>query len=427
MSNVSSSNGLEKYPKLRFKGFTEPWKSIKFCDLFEYIPNNTLSRADLNYQQGYAKNVHYGDVLIKFGPVLDIKNDTLPYITAVDNPRLISHTLQDGDIIIADTAEDETVGKATEIINTGLSKVVSGLHTIACRPKTTMHSTYLGFYINSPQYHKQLISLMQGIKVLSISKSNIESTILRYPCQQEQQKICKLLNLIENRIHKQHFIIETLKKYKRGLLQQIFSRKLRMCITDGDWDYIPLGEIGRFFGGLTGKSKEDFGHGESTFITYMNVYKNTFANKTMVSAVDVRANEKQNAVQYGDILFTQSSETVEEVGLTSVWTHTTTPYLNSFCMALRPHSLKKHNPYYLGYALRAPQIRQAIMREGQGISRINLSASRIENIMIPVPPIAVQIKIADCLIKLDDRILANEKTYTELVSLKKASLHSLFI
>ncbi len=282
-------------------------------------------------------------------------------------------------------------------------------------------------YAIKHKVNKQIASVAQGKSVVHVRGEELGKVVINYPAKAEQEKILAMLALLEKKLVLQRAIVEILKKYKRGLLQQIFSRKLRMCITDGDWDYIPLGEIGRFFGGLTGKSKEDFGHGESTFITYMNVYKNTFANKTMVSAVDVRANEKQNAVQYGDILFTQSSETVEEVGLTSVWTHTTTPYLNSFCMALRPHSLKKHNPYYLGYALRAPQIRQAIMREGQGISRINLSASRIENIMIPVPPIAVQIKIADCLIKLDDRILANEKTYTELVSLKKASLHSLFI
>ena len=116
--------------------------------------------------------------------------------------------LQDGDIIIADTAEDETVGKATEIINTSSRKIVSGLHTIACRPKIKMMPTYLGFYLNSEAYHKQLYALMQGIKVLSISKSNIETTIIKYPCIAEQEKVCSLLCLIEKRINKQKQLIE---------------------------------------------------------------------------------------------------------------------------------------------------------------------------------------------------------------------------
>ena len=224
MSNVSSSNGLEKYPKLRFKGFSDPWSNISFGELFTFLPNNTLSRAELNYESGEYQNVHYGDVLIKFGPVLDAATDVLPFITEYNDKNAHKQLLQSGDVIIADTAEDEAVGKATEIINVATRKVVSGLHTIACRPRVEMTPTYLGFYINSEIYHQQLYSLMQGVKVLSISKSNIEGTTLRYPTEAEQQKICALLNLIELKIVKQKKLIELLKKYKRGLLSTIFSK-----------------------------------------------------------------------------------------------------------------------------------------------------------------------------------------------------------
>ena len=282
-------------------------------------------------------------------------------------------------------------------------------------------------YAIKNKVNKQIASVAQGKSVVHVRAEELGKVIINYPTKAEQEKIITMLALLEKKLVLQKRIIETLKKYKRGLLQQIFSRKLIMTMGDESWEYIPLGEIGCFFGGLTGKSKEDFDHGDSKFITYMNVYKNTFADETMVTAVDVAPNEKQNAVQYGDILFTQSSETVEEVGLSSVWVHDATPYLNSFCMALRPHSLEKFNPYYLGYVLRSPKIREAIMKEGQGISRINLAASRIENIPIPIPPVAVQIKIADYLKKWDDRIYANEKTLTELISLKKALLQQLFI
>ena len=207
MANVSSSNGIEKYPKLRFESFLEEWKEISFCDLFTYVSNNTLSRADLNYEIGRYQNIHYGDVLINFGPFLDANTNTLPFINLASEKNFDNMLLQDGDIIIADTAEDETVGKATEIINTSSRKIVSGLHTIACRPKIKMMPTYLGFYLNSEAYHKQLYALMQGIKVLSISKSNIETTIIKYPCIAEQEKVCSL--------NKMQFI-------KNGLLQQLF-------------------------------------------------------------------------------------------------------------------------------------------------------------------------------------------------------------
>ncbi|MBQ8302282.1 MAG: restriction endonuclease subunit S [Clostridia bacterium] len=179
-------------------------------------------------------------MLIKFGPVLDAATDVLPFITEYNDKNAHKQLLQSGDVIIADTAEDEAVGKATEIINVATRKVVSGLHTIACRPRVEMTPTYLVFYINSEIYHQQLYSLMQGVKVLSISKSNIEGTTLCYPTEAEQQKICALLNLIELKIVKQKKLIELLKKYKRGLLKQVFNEN---CT----WDEVPLGKIATIY------------------------------------------------------------------------------------------------------------------------------------------------------------------------------------
>ena len=122
-------------PEIRFKGFEGGWESNAFCEIFTYLTNNTLARAELNYRTGKYKNVHYGDVLIKFGELLDIKNETVPLIT---NDRLAekinSSILQNGDVVIADTAEDESVGKCTELYNIEHEKVVSGLHTIPVRP-----------------------------------------------------------------------------------------------------------------------------------------------------------------------------------------------------------------------------------------------------------------------------------------------------
>ena len=103
--------------------------------------------------------MHYGDVLIKYGPILDADVEELPFITDGRKTKFHNMLLQDGDVIIADTAEDEAVGKATEIINIGSRKVVSGLHAFACRPLVNMTPTYLGFYINSETFHKQLSCL----------------------------------------------------------------------------------------------------------------------------------------------------------------------------------------------------------------------------------------------------------------------------
>ena len=165
------------------------------------VPNNTLSRAELSYDEGTVLNVHYGDVLIKYGSVLDVQKDDIPRIPHRCREDFNGALLQDGDVIIADTAEDETTGKACEIGNLQGSAIVSGLHTMVCRPRNRMALGYLGYYLNSNAYHHQLLPLMQGIKVLSLSRSNIQKTRVSYPIAvKEQQLIAYYFSQLDNLI-----------------------------------------------------------------------------------------------------------------------------------------------------------------------------------------------------------------------------------
>ena len=182
-------------PEIRFKGFTEAWEQRKFDEVFDCtVPNNTLSRAELSYDEGTVLNVHYGDVLIKYGSVLDVQKDDIPRIPYRCREDFNGALLQDGDVIIADTAEDETTGKACEIGNLQGRAIVSGLHTMVCRPRHRMALGYLGHYLNSNAYHHQLLPLMQGIKVLSLSRSNIQKIKRELPNSREGAAThCQLL------------------------------------------------------------------------------------------------------------------------------------------------------------------------------------------------------------------------------------------
>ena len=171
---------MGKKPVIRFEGYTEEWEQRKFKDIFDLLTNNTLSRAELNDEHGIVQNVHYGDILVKFGEVINVKTDNLPFITD-ESKALKSVFLQNGDIIIADTAEDTTVGKCIEITGISGIDVVAGLHTIPCRHRGQYAQGYLGYYMNSPIYHNQLLPLMQGTKVTSVSKSALQDTTLCYP------------------------------------------------------------------------------------------------------------------------------------------------------------------------------------------------------------------------------------------------------
>ena len=197
------------------------WDSMNFGNVFEEISNNTLARVKLSDESGQAKNIHYGDIHTKFGEILDLKEDAVPFIIPeVDCSRMMP--LQDGDIVIADTAEDNTVGKAVEVHNVGSNILYAGLHTIARRPKFKFAPKYLGYYINSNAYHDQLIPYMQGTKLPAISKAHILLTHIAIPSPQEQRKIAECLDAINDVIALSKAELEKWRELKQGLLQQLF-------------------------------------------------------------------------------------------------------------------------------------------------------------------------------------------------------------
>ena len=220
-------------PTLRFKEYVNPWDQKVFNETFDILTNNTLSRAELNYENGEYKNIHYGDVLIKFPAHIDTSSPDVPYINDENaSKKFDSALLHNGDIVFADTAEDYTVGKATEIEITAECKVVSGLHTIPCRPKMRFSPRYLGYFVNSPKYHNQLIPYIQGVKVSSISKTLIKNTTISYPSLEEQTKIASFLSCLDEKIAVQNKIIEDLKILKKELCNKIFSKGSAVRLGD---------------------------------------------------------------------------------------------------------------------------------------------------------------------------------------------------
>ena len=237
-------------PKIRFKGYNEDWEQRKLGEVLVSLQNNTLSRADLSNETGIAKNVHYGDVLIKFGEVLDVSEEKLPMIS--DKSVLTKYKasfLQNGDVIVADTAEDSTVGKCSEIAGLNDEVVLSGLHTIPYRPIEKFASGYLGYYLNSSAYHKQLIPLMQGIKVTSISKSAMQNTEIVYPKSVEEQgKIGNYFQSLDHLITLHQHKCDEMKKLKKCMLQKMFPQngkkvpEIRFEGFTNDWEQRKVGD-----------------------------------------------------------------------------------------------------------------------------------------------------------------------------------------
>lgn len=232
---------------MRFSGFTEEWQTECANSLFEVIPNNTISRDGLNYESGTWKNIHYGDILTLFPTLLDVNDVSVPYISSASFSSKAA--LSSGDVIMADTAEDYTAGKALEIIGAENTKTVPGLHTIACHPTRTFSSGFLGYYLNSFAYRERIKPFIQGIKVCSISKGNFLRSSLSFPSIQEQAKIGSFLSLLDKRIEVQNKIIEEREASIKSLFLSLdIGIKQEVRLRDiGEYracDSLSWGEIG---------------------------------------------------------------------------------------------------------------------------------------------------------------------------------------
>ena len=294
---------LTREPRCFLGSFDFSWEQRKFDEVFDCtVPNNTLSRAELSYDEGTVLNVHYGDVLIKYGSVLDVQKDDIPRIPHRCREDFNGALLQDGDVIIADTAEDETTGKACEIGNLQGSAIVSGLHTMVCRPRNRMALGYLGYYLNSNAYHHQLLPLMQGIKVLSLSRSNIQKTSVSYPSAvKEQQLIASYFIQLDNLItlHQRKCISFTV---RAGRLISTVNKKR---ITSS-WEQRKLGDIADIVGGGTPSTgNQSYWDGDIDWYAPAEIADQIYANSSQKKITGLGyENSSAKMLPPGTVLFT---------------------------------------------------------------------------------------------------------------------------
>ena len=415
----NNENKILNVPNLRFPEFCGQWETIKVSELLDFYSTNSLSWEQLDYSNGKIKNLHYGLIHKGVPTMVDVACDSLPYIK--EESMLKSFTLfKEGDVAFADASEDTNdVAKAIEVVNCDNQQIVSGLHTIHGRDNSNRTVIgYKGYAFASDSFHKQIRRIAQGTKVFSISVRNFDEAYIGIPSKEEQTQIAKLLITIDKRIATQNKIIEKLQSLIKGLSDNIHRgiKGETVCFSD----------LGEAYSGLSGKNGGDFGCGEP-FITYMNVYQNTYVSENDYELVQIAPNEKQNCVRYGDALFTLSSETPEEVGIGAVYLGNTQKlYLNSFCFGVHIHD-KRVLPRYLAHFIASTSFRKVIYPLAQGSTRFNLQKNDFMKMKFVLPTFEEQ----ECIAKTFDALLcclANEKSLVEqYLLLKQYLLSQMFI
>ena len=398
---------MTKKPSYRFVGYTEPWEQRKLGDV------STITMGQSPNSENYTDNPN--DYILVQGNA-DMKNGRVfPRVWTTQ----ITKQARQGDLILSVRAPVGDIGKTDYdvVLGRGVASIDG--------------NEFLYQALSQMKQNGYWSKLSTGSTFESINSNDIKSAIISLPSLPEQTAIGSFFQDIDQLISLQQRKLEVLKEQKKTYLKLLFPAKgqtkpaLRFAGFEDDWKEVKLGEVGETYTGLSGKTKEDFGHGEGKFITYVNVFNNPLTDLYGLDSVEI--DDKQRRVQYGDVLFTTSSETPEDVGLSSVWMGTEdNVYLNSFCFGYRPQK-GIFNLYYLAFVLRSFSVRKEFMLLAQGISRFNISKTKVMDMSIHVPSLPEQEAIGSFFQDLDKAIAKQEEKVNQLKESKQTLLRKMFI
>jgi type I restriction enzyme M protein len=246
-----------------------------------------------------------------------------------------------------------------------------------------------------------------------------------------EERYDDVLSVIEDRVKELGSAVahhlKTVGAAKQGMMQQLLTGRTRLPGFTEPWEMTSLKKLGTFYGGLSGKSKEHFGGGNSKYIPFVNVIGNLCVDENALERVQVAENEYQNAVRFGDLLFNGSSETPEEVGLCSVVNFDPHKlYLNSFCFGFRPFSIDELDGIFLAYLFRSSIGRQIMVGLAQGSTRYNLSKPKFLAAEFLAPSKKEQQAIAQVLSDMDAEIEALKVRTLKASMIKTGMMQELF-
>ena len=397
-------------PKIRFKGFTKDWEQRKFGEVFqEYSEKNHPELPALTIIQGGGtvlreesdRNLQYNKSSLS-GYKMVCENDFIVHLRSFE-------------------------GGLEKSNHKGL--ISPAYHTFH---GDNVDSRFYYPYFRSYEFIKhKLVPHVYGIRDgRSIDIDGMKTIEIPYTSYEEQKKIGDYIQSLDHLITLHQRKCEQTKNLKKYMLQKMFPQngakvpEIRFNGFTHDWEQRKLGDMGSTYTGLSGRTKEDFGHGDAKFITYMNVFSNPVANLDMTESVEI--DSKQNCVKAGDVFFTTSSETPEEVGMSCVMPENADNiYLNSFCFGYRP--TEKFDLNYLAYVLRAESFRKEMTFLAQGISRYNISKNKVMEVEISIPSLDEQSRVGQYFSDLDHLITLHQRQCDELKKMKKYMLQNMFI
>jgi type I restriction enzyme S subunit len=398
-------------PDIRYKEFTEDWEQRKLGDLGSVVMNRRIFKE---------QTVEAGEVpFYKIGtfggePDAFISRELFEeYKSKYPYPKV-------GDILISASG---SIGKTIEY--TGKDEYFQDSNIVWLKCDGRLDNSFLKYFYSIVKWQG-----LEGSTIKRLYNKNILDTKINVPSSDEQKAVGLFFSDLDNLITLQQRGHDKTVNIKKAMLQKMFPKEgsdrpeIRFAGFTGAWEQRKLGDMGATITGLSGKTKDDFGHGNAEFVTYMNVFTNPIAAADGTERVEI--DNSQSEVRYGDVFFTTSSETPEEVGMSSIWlTNRANVYLNSFCFGWRP--TVDIDPHYLAFMLRSSVVRKKFIFLAQGISRYNISKNKAMEMSVPFPSLDEQKQVGRLFFNLDRLITLHHRELVKLQNIKKALLGKMFV
>lgn len=406
-------DNVRKVPDIRFKGFDDEWKIVKFQNVGNFYSGGTPLSHNDSYYDGNIPFIRSGEIN---------KNKTELYLSEEGLINSSARLVKTGDVLLAlygATSGEVSISKIDGAINQAILAII---------PNDNFSNYFIKNYFVIKKSEINTKYLQGGQK--NLSGKIIKSIDGKFPKNCEQSQIGSFFKSLDEKLELEEEKYKKLINFKKAMLEDMFAKerekvpKVRFDGFDDEWNVLQLKDLGQKYTSLTGKTKDDFGHGDGRYVTFSNVLANPVSSIYGVEKIEI--DNSQNAVKQGDLFFNISSETYDEVGMSSVWTHNVENYyLNSFCMGFRP-SIKMNN-HFITYLLRSRSARKQIMKLAQGISRINISQTKMMDIFLCIPSPEEQTLIGNFFKNLDEKIELSEKKIKKIENFKKAMLDKMFV
>lgn len=320
-----------------------------------------------------------------------------PYYGANGIQDWVADYIFDGTYVLIGEDGSVITPNGTPIVNWAHGKIWVNNHAHIIAEKTGVLLRFLFYYIQIIDIH----NLVHG-NIPKLTQGDLKELEIPVPPLPVQEEIVRILDTFtELQAELQAELQKRKQQYSYYLDNLLSFNNINRGGYQAEVRWMKMSDIGTFYSGLSGKTKEDFQNGNAKFISYVNIFNNPSLITDVDDRVKIFEGERQNTIQYGDLLFTGSSETPDECGMCSVLTHHTEEklYLNSFCFGFRFNDLSGINPEFMKFLFRSSVIRKLICKTANGVTRFNISKKEFAKIVIPIPSLAEQDHIASVLDK----------------------------